>query len=208
MKLTRLISAGCALTFAAIASAGGLTIGDQAPDLGKDVTWIKGDSVPEFEKGHVYVLDFWATWCSPCVRAIPHMDEVAEKHEADGVTVIGVAIWPNDRMTPTAEFVKDKGDDMSYTIAADISGATARKFMDATGSNGIPTVMIVDREGVLAWVGHPMPAWTRRSGRSSPAPTTSRAPPAKAGVRRPSQPRPNRSWPRPRPRTPRASGKP
>lgn len=156
MKLNRLISAGCALAFAAIASAGGLRVGDQAPDLGKDVSWVKGESVTEFEKGHIYVLDFWATWCGPCVRAIPHMDELAEKHEADGVTVIGVAIWPNDRMTPTVEYVKDKGDDMSYTVCADIDNKSAKKFMEATGSNGIPTVMIVNREGVLAWVGHPM----------------------------------------------------
>ena len=156
MKLTRLISAGCALTFAAVATAGGLQIGDQAPDLGKDVSWIKGESITEFESDHIYVLDFWATWCGPCIRAIPHMDEIARKHEADGVTVIGVAIWPRDTMTPTAEFVKKKGDDMNYTIAADIDGATAKKFMEATKSNGIPTAMIVNRKGVLAWIGHPM----------------------------------------------------
>ncbi len=156
MKLTRLISAGCALTFAAIASAGGLSIGDQAPDLGKDVTWVKGESVTEFEEGKIYVLDFWATWCGPCIRAIPHMDELAEKHESDGVTVIGVAIWPRPSMTPTVDYVADRGDEMSYTIASDIDGATAQKFMNATGSNGIPTVMIVDRDGVLAWLGHPM----------------------------------------------------
>lgn len=156
MKLTTLIGAGCALTFAALASAGGLSVGDQAPDLGKDVSWIKGESVTEFQDDHVYVLDFWATWCGPCVRAIPHMDEMAEKYEDEGVTVIGVAVWPRDQMKPTAKYVKDKGDDMSYTVAADINGAIAKKYMEATGSNGIPTVMIVDREGVLAWIGHPM----------------------------------------------------
>ena len=156
MKLTRLISAGCALTFAAVATAGGLQIGDQAPDLGKDVSWIKGESITEFEADHIYVLDFWATWCGPCIRAIPHMDKIAKKHEADSVTVIGGAIWPRDTMTPTAEFVKKKGDDMNYTIAADIDGATAKKFMEATKSNGIPTAMIVNRKGVLAWIGHPM----------------------------------------------------
>jgi thiol-disulfide isomerase/thioredoxin len=156
MKLNRLISAGCALAFAAIASADGLRIGDKAPDLGKDASWVKGDSVAEFEKGRIYVLDFWATWCGPCIAAIPHMDELAEKHEADGVTVIGVAIWPRDRMTPTSEYVRDKGDDMSYTVCADIDGKSATKYMEATGSNSIPTVMIVNREGLLAWVGHPM----------------------------------------------------
>jgi len=155
MTLKTYIAAACSLAIASAASAG-LGIGDQAPDLGKDVTWIKGASVTEFQEGHVYVLDFWATWCAPCIRAIPHMDDTAEKYEDDNVTVIGVAIWPNSRMTPTAQFVEDKGDDMSYTIAADINGATAKKFMEATNSRGIPTVMIVDRAGRLAWIGHPL----------------------------------------------------
>ena len=156
MKLPRLFSAVIALAFASLAAAGSLSIGDQAPDLGKDVTWIKGDPVTEFQDGKIYILDFWATWCKPCIDSIPHMNEIAEKHEDDGVTVIGVAIWPTKSMTPTAEFVEKQGDKMSYTIAADVDGATATKYMKATGSNGIPTVMIVNRQGVLAWIGHPM----------------------------------------------------
>lgn len=133
-----------------------LSLGDKVPDLGEDVTWIQKGPISEFQEGEIYVLDFWATWCGPCVASIPHIDGIADKYEDEGVTVIGVAIWPSPNMTPTSQFVAEQGEDMSYPIAADVDGRTAKKFMDAAGRNGIPTIMIVNRDRRLAWMGHPM----------------------------------------------------
>jgi thiol-disulfide isomerase/thioredoxin len=132
-----------------------LVVGDAAPAL-SSVNWLQGGPISEWESGKVYVLDFWATWCGPCVKAIPHMNEIAKQYKDQGVTVVGVAIWPNGRMTPTAEFVTKQGDAMAYPIAEDIDGKTAEAFMAAAGQGGIPTVMIVDGQGKLAWIGHPM----------------------------------------------------
>lgn len=138
-----------------------LVVGDKAPKL-SNVTWLKGDSVSSWQPGEVYVLDFWAPWCGPCIAAMPHMNDLHKKYEDKGVTILGVSIWPRPGMTPTAEFIEshvvnaDANEKMLYGIAEDIEMATARAFMDATGSQGIPTVMIVDKQGRLAWVGHPM----------------------------------------------------
>jgi thiol-disulfide isomerase/thioredoxin len=120
------------------------------------VTWVKGEAVPAFESGEIYVLDFWATWCGPCKASIPHVNELAQTRRKDQVSVIGVAIWPSPTMVPTVDFVADKGEKMDYKIAADIDGATADTYMKASGQNGIPTAMIIDREGTVAWIGHPM----------------------------------------------------
>ncbi len=138
-----------------VASAATLEVGSKAPNL-SDVTWIKGEPVSQWESGKVYVLDFWATWCGPCVASIPHVNDMQKQYKDQGVTVIGVAIWPNPRMTPTAEFVEAKGDAMAYHIAGDVDGKTADAFMKAAGQGGIPTAMIIDQKGTIAWIGHPM----------------------------------------------------
>lgn len=158
----RYFATAAALATAALVSsvsAQSLSIGDQAPNL-TDTTWIQGEPVSHWQPGEVYVLDFWAPWCGPCIATMPHVNELHKQYKDDDVTIIGVSIWPRDGMTPTDEFVENhvvSGDEkMLYSIAEDIEGATARSFMEATGSNGIPTVMIVDQQGRLAWLGHPM----------------------------------------------------
>jgi len=155
LMIHRIFAVFATLMFAAGAWAEGLILGDPAPALQGKVTWLKGDAIDEFEEGNIYVLDFWATWCSPCIASIPHLNSIAQRHREDGVKVVGLAIWPRPGMAPTDEFVKGRGDGMDYYIAEDINGAVAEAYMNATNQQGIPTVMIVDREGRLAWLGHP-----------------------------------------------------
>jgi thiol-disulfide isomerase/thioredoxin len=146
------------LVVAPLASAGDaptLKPGDPAPVL-KDVNWLQGTPVASWEPGNVYVLDFWATWCGPCKKSIPDLDKLADKHTSDNVHVIGVAIWPRDKMVPTPDFVKDKGAAMSYGICEDIDMKTATTFMQAADQNGIPTCMVIDKAGKLAWLGNPL----------------------------------------------------
>ena len=130
-------------------------LGDPAPALSGNVNWIKGQPVNEYQKGQVYVLDFWATWCGPCIAAMPHTNQIAKDYRDRGVTVIGIAIWPRESMEPTANFVSKKGDGMDYVVAEDIDDRMGTSYMEAAEQYGIPTIMIVDRDGRLAWIGHP-----------------------------------------------------
>ena len=67
-----------------------MNLGDPTPPLHLR-TWIKGKPVNTFEKGEIYVLEFWATWCKPCVAAMPHLSALAREYR-DRVTVLGIDV--------------------------------------------------------------------------------------------------------------------
>lgn len=139
------------------ASTAALNIGSKAPEL-KIAEWVRGTPVSGFEKGRVYVVEFWATWCGPCIIAFPHLAELQAKH-ADKVTVIGVNIWENKEGEERAEMVRQfvaNHEEMAYTVALEEGTAMAETWMQAAGRNGIPAAFIVDGNGTIAWIGHPM----------------------------------------------------
>jgi thiol-disulfide isomerase/thioredoxin len=136
-----------------------LGAGDPAPKL-QVKSFIKGEPVKELEAGKNYVVEFWATWCGPCRATIPHLTQLQKKHP--DVTFIGVSVYENDQ-SQVEPFVKEMGDKMVYRVALDSvpagkgrgDGAMAKSWMEAAGQNGIPTAFIVDKEGKIAWIGHP-----------------------------------------------------
>ncbi len=137
-----------------------LTIGDPAPSL-KSATWLKGSPVKSFEKGRVYVVEFWATWCGPCKENIPHLTEMAVKYR-DKVSIIGISIWENldmaeaDPLKKVKSFVTSQGSQMEYLVAADgPDNAIADAWMKPASEGGIPCSFLVDGEGRIAWIGHP-----------------------------------------------------
>jgi len=130
-----------------------LSIGDKAPKL-EIGEFVKGEQVKEFETGKIYVVEFWATWCPPCIESIPHLSEMNTKFKGKGVTFIGISDETTKKVKP---FVEKMGDKMNYTVAIDAAKrATNVAFMEAAGQNGIPTAFIVDKEGRVVWIGHPM----------------------------------------------------
>jgi thiol-disulfide isomerase/thioredoxin len=138
-----------------------LKVGDKAPPL-KVEKWIKGPPVEQFEKGKVYVVEFWATWCGPCIRMMPHLSALQKEYKDKGVTIIGTNIWEAREYGPETlkkveAFVQERGDRMAYTVAFDgAERATDRAYMKAAGQDGIPTAFLIDKAGTIAWIGHPM----------------------------------------------------
>jgi thiol-disulfide isomerase/thioredoxin len=102
--------------------------------------------------GKVYVVEFWATWCQPCRKSIPHLTELAKKY-ADRVVFVGVS---NEDVATVKPFVADQGDQMAYNVAVDTAGKVINGYMAAFGQGGIPTAFIVDAAGKVVWLGHPM----------------------------------------------------
>lgn len=124
-------------------------LGDTAADL-QIATWVKGDAV-KLEKGKVYVVEFWATWCPPCRKSIPHLTELQKKFK--DVTFVGVTDETLEEVKP---FVDKQGPEMDYVVAIDNASKTNEGYMAAYGQGGIPTAFIVNKDLQVAWVGHPM----------------------------------------------------
>lgn len=126
-----------------------LIVGADAPKLSIQ-EWVKGEKVAEFAEDHVYVVEFWATWCAPCIKNIPHLTELQEQYKGD-VTFIGVS---NEELDTVKPFVTRWGSKMGYTVAVDQRNRTWRSWMDAAGQDGIPHAFIVAKKKI-AYMGHP-----------------------------------------------------
>ena len=137
-----------------------LKVGDAAPKL-EVKEFIKGEPVKQFEKGKVYVVECWATWCGPCRECIPHLTELQKKYK--DVIFIGVAVLEGDQKV-VAPFVKKMGDKLGYRVALDAvpegadreGGKVVQNWMIASGQYSPPTSFVIDGEGRVAWLGRPM----------------------------------------------------
>ena len=137
-------------------------VGQRAPKL-EVGRWIKAKPASLFDKGMIYVIESWATWCVPCIQSIPHLTELQKKYN-DRVKVIGIDVWEQDAARAD-QFVAKQGARMNYAIAQDLvpagrtfyEGKFAKTWIEGAGkySIGIPLAYIVDGNGMIAWIGHP-----------------------------------------------------
>lgn len=154
--MSRVTTVCCAgLTLALIAgSARALDIGDPAPPV-QVSTWVKNGPVDVAAgKGkNIYVIEFWATWCQPCLISIPHLTELQKKYRDKGVVVIGLSDEPLAVVKP---FVEKMGDKMDYAVGIDKRETTGRNYMAPFGIDGIPYAFVIEKGGALIWHGHPL----------------------------------------------------
>ena len=132
-----------------------LGVGSDAPAL-EGITWVQGDEVKTLnEKGKLYIIECWASWCGPCVAVIPHLNELHKKHVEKGLVIIGMNVW-EEGIEKTQAFVEAKGEEMSYRVA--YSGAKDSSFgtswLEASGTQGIPQAFVV-KDGKIIYKGHP-----------------------------------------------------
>jgi len=112
-----------------------------------DVTgWVNGQVKPEDMKGKVVVVDFYATWCGPCMAAIPHNNELLKEYKDKGLVIVGVCTS------------KQGQENMDQTVKTkNIKYPTVRdpqlKSQNAWQVHYYPTYAIVDRKGIVRIIG-------------------------------------------------------
>jgi thiol-disulfide isomerase/thioredoxin len=133
-----------------------LTVGVPAPPLAAD-RWLRGEPVQGFAPGRAYVVEFWATWCAPCLAAMGHLDEVARKFRKDGLTVVAVTVTDDRGNSDFAidKFLHGRGKDLDFTFAVFDKPDIKKAYLAASGNTSLPATFVVDRSGAVAYIGHP-----------------------------------------------------
>jgi len=108
--------------------------------------WINGEVKPEAMKGKVVIVDFYATWCGPCMAAIPHNNELLQKYGGQGLMIVGVCTSSRGQ-EKMADVVAAKG--IKYPTARDPRLASEK----AWAVHYYPTYAAIDRKGIVRAIG-------------------------------------------------------
>ena len=127
------------------------TIGSPAPAIAA-AEWLnwQGDA-PTLEscKGRVVLLEFWGTWCGPCVRAMPGIQKLHDRYADRGLTVLAISYETSDVLQP---FLTENA--FTMPVGCD----PEKKTIGAYPIRGWPTTIVIDKDGTIAHIGSPYDA--------------------------------------------------
>ena len=98
-------------------------------------------------KGKVLVLNFWATWCPPCLEEIPHFIKLQEQYSHQGLQFVGIALESADEVVG---FASEQGINYPLLVGEQEVIKLAGKFGNRNG--GLPYTVIIDREGNISFI--------------------------------------------------------
>jgi len=137
----------------------------QAPasylDLGTKVStypqveWLNGTPLTKFDSNKVYIVELWATWCVPCIQAMPHLDALYQKFKDKNVVFIAQDVMEHDKakvekFLKENKFIKDFNVGYSGPDGSDFD----QKWVKAAGVSSIPQTFVI-QNNTLVWQTYP-----------------------------------------------------
>jgi thiol-disulfide isomerase/thioredoxin len=132
-------------------------LGETAPELTAIDRWLPGQPQTLASlRGKVVLIDFWATWCAPCIAAFPSLIELHQTFKKDGLEILGVTkyegVAAGQRVDNAAEieflqrFRKENRLPYEFVVTKDITNQITY------GASAIPTTVLIDRKGIVRYI--------------------------------------------------------
>jgi thiol-disulfide isomerase/thioredoxin len=137
----RVVFAAMMLLMLPVATLADFKEGDKLPDL---ASFDLQGKLPDELKGHVILLDFWASWCGPCKTSFPAMEALSKEYASQGLTIIAISV--DEKHANMQEFLKSAK--VSFTVVRD----SRHKLVTTANIATMPTSFLIDRAGKIRFV--------------------------------------------------------
>lgn len=127
-----------------MAAEAGKLVGSPAPDFSLEDMEGRKRSFSEL-RGKVAVLDFWAVWCGPCLKSMPHLQRTHQKFRDKGAAVWGINLDEPGKLEQARRYVADQGLEFPMVLGGKMGAGLDRAYQ----VTGIPTTFVIDKKGVI-----------------------------------------------------------
>ena len=138
--LVMILTSGLLITGCTGGSEPTATVGKAAPDF--QLQNLDGQSISLSDlKGKPVLVNFWATWCRPCVFEMPYLQEIYEEWSDKGLVLLAINI--GDSSSEVEQFLQNHN--LSLPVLLDTNKAVAQRY----NIRGIPTTFFIDKDGII-----------------------------------------------------------